>query len=65
MEEFDETMFGSFELRENMFRKKIGIVIKGADGKIYHGLAADPDSKVDVGQSLGVDKVEQSPPTGD
>lgn len=54
MEEFEQTMLGSFELRENMFRNTCGIVV-GVDGKIYLDLAAVPDAKTDVGQSPSVD----------
>ena len=42
MEEFEQTMLGSFELRENMFRNTCGIVV-GADGRIYLDLATVPD----------------------
>lgn len=41
METFEEAMLGSFELRENMFRKTCGIRVS-SDGKIFLDLSAAP-----------------------
>ena len=54
MEEFEQTMLGSFELRGNMFRNTFGIMV-GADGKLYLDLEAVPDAKTDVGQLPSAD----------
>ena len=43
MEECDQTMLGSFELKGNAFKKECGIVV-GSDGEIYLDLADVPDS---------------------
>ena len=53
MEEFEQTMLGSFELRENMFRKTCGIMV-GADGRIYLDLASVPDVHCDTVSSDSV-----------
>ena len=53
MEEFEQTMLRSCELRGNMLRKTCGVIV-GADGRIYLDLASVPDVKDDVGPSTSV-----------
>ena len=45
MEDFDQTMLGSFELNENAFRKTCGIIVE-PDGRIVLDLAPVPDMPV-------------------
>ena len=45
MENFDQTMLGSFELNENAFRKTCGIIVE-PDGRITLDLAPVPDMPV-------------------
>ena len=61
MEEFEQTTLGSFELRENMFRKTCGIFV-GADGRIYLDLMSVPDARDDTVSSNSVIKSEVAKP---